>query len=47
MLSLNIYVIKRFFFAEKKNEYVFKYAESQKHVPRKQNFKQTTPLRVL
>ena len=30
MLSLNIYVIKRFFFAGKKNIYVFKYAESKK-----------------
>ena len=28
MLSLNIYVIKRFFFVDKKN--VFKYAESKK-----------------
>ena len=30
MLSLNIFLIKRFFFAGKKNIYVFKYAESIK-----------------
>ena len=32
MLSLNIHVIKKFFFAVKKNQYVFKYAESKKYI---------------
>ena len=38
MLSLNIYVIKRFFFAGKKNIYVFKYAESKKICFKKTKF---------
>ena len=43
MLSLNIYVIKRFSLQEK-NMHVFLYGESKKYVSRKQNFRRTIPL---
>ena len=45
MLSLNIYVNKRVFFAGK-NINVFKYAKSNNNVPRQQKFRRTILLKA-
>ena len=46
MLSLNIYAIKRFFFAAKKIYMFSNMLNQKKFVSRKQNFRRTIPLKV-